>query len=64
MVVIPVFNEQESIVQVVSELKSLGFDCVVVDDASEDLTAERAKTAGAFVLRLPINLGVGGALRT
>ena len=64
LVVIPAFNEQESIVQVVSELKSLGFDCVVVDDDSQDLTAERAKTAGAFVLRLPFNLGVGGALRT
>jgi glycosyltransferase involved in cell wall biosynthesis len=64
LVVIPAFNEQESIVKVVSELKSLGFDCVVVDDDSKDLTAERAKTAGAFVLRLPFNLGVGGALRT
>jgi glycosyltransferase involved in cell wall biosynthesis len=35
----------------------------VIDDGSTDSTAEEAAKAGAFVLRLPVNLGVGGALR-
>jgi glycosyltransferase involved in cell wall biosynthesis len=64
LVVVPAFNEQDSIVQVVSELKAHGFDCAVVDDCSTDSTAARARAASAFVLQLPFNLGVGGALRT
>jgi glycosyltransferase involved in cell wall biosynthesis len=34
-----------------------------VDDGSTDETAERAAEAGAQVLRMPVNVGVGGALR-
>jgi glycosyltransferase involved in cell wall biosynthesis len=36
---------------------------VVVDDGSSDWTGDRAAAAGATVLRLPVNVGVGGALR-
>jgi len=42
----------------------LGIDVLVVDDGSEDLTAQKALAAGARVARHPINLGVGAALRT
>jgi glycosyltransferase involved in cell wall biosynthesis len=63
LVVVPAFNEQETIGVVVREINELGFDCVVVDDASEDETALNAKKAGAFVIRLCVNSGVGGALR-
>jgi glycosyltransferase involved in cell wall biosynthesis len=38
-------------------------DVVVVDDGSVDGTADVARAAGARVLRLPFNVGVGGALR-
>jgi glycosyltransferase involved in cell wall biosynthesis len=38
-------------------------DVVVVDDGSTDATAEMARAGGAVVLRLPFNLGIGGALR-
>jgi glycosyltransferase involved in cell wall biosynthesis len=41
----------------------LGYDLCVVDDGSSDSTAARAREAGAYVLGLPVNLGVGGALR-
>lgn len=64
LVVVPAFNEEESIAQVVAELKSVGLACVVVDDSSSDATASRARAEGAFVLTHPFNLGVGGALRT
>lgn len=63
LVIVPAFNEQESISQVVSDIRAEQLDVLVVDDGSSDETAVRAETAGASVLRLPINLGVGGALR-
>jgi glycosyltransferase involved in cell wall biosynthesis len=67
LIVMPAFNEQESVYRVVREvLDGLGpsFDCLVVDDGSRDGTASEARRAGALVARLPFNLGVGGALRT
>jgi len=63
LIVIPAFNERESIESVVSQLRQLDFNVLVVDDGSADDTARLAKLSGAIVLRLPINLGVGGALR-
>ena len=63
VVVIPAYDEEACIGQVVAEVLGYGYDCVVVDDASSDRTAAIAEQAGATVIRLPINLGVGGALR-
>lgn len=63
LVVVPAFNEERTIGDVVNQIHASGFRAVVVDDCSIDLTAQRAVEAGAIVLRLPINLGVGGALR-
>jgi glycosyltransferase involved in cell wall biosynthesis len=63
LVVIPAFNESSTIAKVVSGVFESGFSCVVVDDGSDDSTALIAKQAGAAVLPLPFNVGVGGALR-
>jgi glycosyltransferase involved in cell wall biosynthesis len=65
LVVMPALNEEEAVGDVVREVfaKVPGVTCLVVDDGSTDKTAERAHAAGAIVLRLPINLGVGGAMR-
>lgn len=63
VVVVPAFDEEACVGDVVTAVRALGYDCVVVDDASNDRTAEVAEQAGAIVIRLPINLGVGGALR-
>ena len=63
LVVIPAFNEARTIFDVVRSAKDLGYQVLVVDDCSSDITASRASEAGAEVLSLPINLGVGGALR-
>lgn len=41
-----------------------GVDILVVDDGSTDDTAVRARGAGATVISLPFNVGVGGAMRT
>jgi glycosyltransferase involved in cell wall biosynthesis len=64
LVVVPAYDEEACIAGVVADVAAAGFDCLVVDDGSSDRTQELALAAGAQVVRLPINLGVGGALRT
>lgn len=61
----PAFNEEEVVGQVVTEVLTTlpGVTCLVVDDGSSDRTAAVAAQAGAVVLELPFNLGVGGAMR-
>jgi glycosyltransferase involved in cell wall biosynthesis len=63
LVVIPAYNEERSVASVVSAVRALGYPALVVDDGSLDRTSDSAGSAGAIVLRLPVNLGVGGALR-
>ena len=63
LVVVPAFNEAASIGEVIRELKQNLYDVLVVSDGSTDGTAQIARTYGARVLELPLNLGVGGALR-
>jgi len=63
--VVPAYQEQDCIAQVVTEVRAaLPLACVlVVEDASRDATRAQALAAHANVLSLPINLGVGGAMR-
>lgn len=63
LVVVPALNEEATIGPVVEQVRAAGFAVAVVSDGSTDKTAEMARAAGARVLELPINLGVGGALR-
>jgi hypothetical protein len=51
---------------VIAELQAFdpALDVVVVDDGSHDRTAEVASAAGAFVVSLPFNLGIGAAVQT
>lgn len=65
LVIIPAYNEAESLPLVLVGLKAsdVDLDILVVDDGSTDETAAIARAAGAVVLRLPFNTGIGGALR-
>jgi glycosyltransferase involved in cell wall biosynthesis len=65
LVIMPAWNEAESVGNTVREVLSLGknYDVLVVNDGSADHTAEVARNAGATVMNLPFNLGVGGAMR-
>jgi glycosyltransferase involved in cell wall biosynthesis len=64
--IVPALNEEHALPKVIDELRAFDprLDIVVVDDGSVDRTAEVAAAKGARVLRLPFNLGIGGAVQT
>ncbi|NLE65758.1 MAG: glycosyltransferase family 2 protein [Elusimicrobia bacterium] len=66
LVIIPAFNEEGAIVATVRDVRSLPFsvEVLVVNDGSRDRTAAVAADAGAVVVSLPFNLGIGGAVQT
>lgn len=66
LVLVPAWNEEQAVGPTVRAIRaaSASYDVMVIDDGSVDATAERARDAGAQVLSLPFNLGVGGAMRT
>ena len=63
LVVIPAWNEAATVANVVSSVRGAGFDVLVVNDGSADDTSALAAGAGAVVVDLPFNMGVGAALR-
>jgi len=64
--IVPAWNESGAIGGVVDEIKDsdASIDVVVIDDCSTDDTADVAESRGATVLRLPFNVGIGGAVQT
>lgn len=65
LVVIPAFNEVDSIGSVIQDIRIHipNASILVVDDGSIDKTVQVAESANVDVLSLPFNVGVGGALR-
>ncbi|WP_019179486.1 glycosyltransferase family 2 protein [Microbacterium yannicii] len=66
LVIVPAWNEAQNVGATVREILAQpeGYSVVVIDDGSSDETAQMARSAGADVLSLPFNMGVGGAMRT
>jgi glycosyltransferase involved in cell wall biosynthesis len=66
LAIVPALNEAGSIESVIREIRAEDpdFEVLVVDDGSTDNTAALAEAAGARVVRLPFNLGIGGAVQT
>ena len=66
LVIIPAFNEQESILNTVRDIKenAPGFDYVIINDCSKDKTLRICRNNNLNVLDLPVNLGIGGAVQT
>jgi len=63
-VVIPLYNEEQVIGDVVAQVRTAFDQIVCVDDGSSDHSADVAARAGARVVRHPLNLGQGAALQT
>ncbi|MBX5436616.1 MAG: glycosyltransferase family 2 protein [Alicyclobacillaceae bacterium] len=66
LVIIPAYNEEPVVGNVVRAIfrHRSDVDVLVVNDGSQDRTAEVAAQAGARVVTLPVNLGIGGAMQT
>jgi glycosyltransferase involved in cell wall biosynthesis len=65
-IIIPAFNEADTIAEVISEIRTLhpGAEVLVIDDGSKDDTAKSALKAGAIVYRHAYNIGNGAAVKT
>jgi glycosyltransferase involved in cell wall biosynthesis len=66
LAIVPAYNEAEAIASTIASIRHRApdFDVLVIDDGSTDATAARARSAGAMVLRMPFNLGIGGAMQS
>ena len=66
LIIIPAYNEQESIKKTVEDImeKAPHFDYIVINDRSTDKTKEICETEEFNVIHLPVNLGIGGAVQT
>jgi glycosyltransferase involved in cell wall biosynthesis len=66
LAIVPALNEEHTVPRVIDELRAFdpGLDIVVIDDGSTDRTAAVAESLGAYVVRLPFNVGIGGAVQT
>ncbi|PWH18772.1 MAG: glycosyl transferase family 2 [Ardenticatenia bacterium] len=66
VVIIPAYNEERSVAQVIIGVQKAvpTADIVVINDGSQDRTAEEASRAGARILDHPYNMGYGAALQT
>lgn len=66
LLIIPAYNEEDSIVQVVEKVKKElpEFDYVVINDGSNDHTSRRCHRNQFEIVDLPVNLGLAGAFQT
>ena len=65
LIAIPAYREEKNIGAVVGAIRDrYPYDILVVNDGSPDGTSKAARNAGAIVLDLPCNLGIGGAVQT
>jgi glycosyltransferase involved in cell wall biosynthesis len=65
LAIVPAYNEAGAIAGTIADVRTHApdFDVIVIDDGSTDRTARVATAAGADVIQLPFNLGIGGAMQ-
>jgi len=68
LIIVPAYNEGENIQRTVQEIGALEFSMpvsiLVVNDGSKDHTEKEVRDTNAFLISLPFNLGIGGAVQT
>lgn len=66
LVIVPAWNEEQNVGDTIREITAADpkYSVLVVDDGSVDGTRQVAEDAGAAVVSLPFNMGVGGAMKT
>lgn len=66
LIIIPAFNESESIKRTIRDIQenAKDFDYVIINDCSTDNTREICEQNGFHIINLPVNLGIGGAVQT
>lgn len=64
LIVVPCYNEEDSLPVLLKEIGLTGFDAVILNDASCDSTQEIAEKSGFSTINLPLNLGIGGAVQS
>ena len=62
--IIPAYNEEKNIANIVKKTKKYADKVIVVDDGSKDNTKGLAEKSGAIVLKHIVNLGKGATLKT
>ncbi len=62
-ILIPAFNEEPNIGEVVKKAKIFGYEVIVIDDGSSDNTGEVSKAQGALIIKHERNLGKGRSLQ-
>lgn len=66
LIILPAYNEEQNIARVIAQIRACVpyADVLVVNDGSSDETGPVAKAAGALVLHLPYNVGIGAGVQT
>ena len=64
LVIVPAFNEEETILGVARKIEAAGYDYVIVNDGSHDATERICRENGLNLVSLSQNLGIGGAVQT
>ena len=66
LIIMPAHNEAMNLPLVLPAVGAVAanYDLLVIDDGSKDNTADVARSLGATVISLPVNLGYGGAVQT
>lgn len=63
LLIVPAYNEEETIFEVVGAIREAGYDFIVVNDGSLDATLDICRGNNIPVLDLSSNLGIGGAVQ-
>ncbi|MDO4499679.1 MAG: glycosyltransferase family 2 protein [Erysipelotrichaceae bacterium] len=63
LIIIPAFNERDNIANLVNDIKSFGYDYLIINDHSTDDTSLIAKGNGFNILDLSVNVGLAGVTR-